>query len=65
MLLTTENEEANINIKIKGELFNDVTNNTLIMMKARKVNFEIECKKGRWFVWTAQISGPIDPESGF
>ncbi len=42
-----------------------ISENTLIVLKSRCVDYEVESKKGTWFVFTSKVSGPLDSERGF
>ena len=42
-----------------------ISENSLIILKSRSVDYEVESKKGKWFVFTSKVSGPLDSERGF
>ena len=42
-----------------------ISENSLIILKSRQVDYEVESKKGTWFVFTSKVSGPLDSERGF
>ena len=42
-----------------------ISENSLIILKSRSVEYEVESKKGTWFVFTSKVSGPLDSERGF
>jgi uncharacterized protein (AIM24 family) len=42
-----------------------ISDNSLIILKSRSVDYEVESKKGKWFVFTSKFSGPLDSERGF
>ena len=42
-----------------------VSDNTMVIVKSRKVEYEIESLIGKWFVITAKVSGACDPDQGF
>ena len=54
--------EATVQIWVEGELKKEVamTSNTLIIMKSRRVEYEITGKLGKLFIVYGKISGPVD-----
>ena len=42
-----------------------ISENSLIILKSRSVDYEVESKKGTWFAFTSKVSGPLDSERGF